>query len=70
MSKHRTVKIDADVWDMIVSHYAALDPSHIDNDTSIVMRYITEKEYSRMRHDDFTEAKARFARMRDWESRC
>lgn len=72
MASSKTVKVDAEIWEMIVSHYAHLESSTIGNDPDArtVMRYIVKKENARMRHDDFTEAKARFARLRDWGSHC
>lgn len=43
------VQIDAQIWDLIVAHYATIkDPSP---DDQAVIRYICDKESRRMAHD-------------------
>lgn len=60
------VQIESWAWDLIVEHYAGIrDPGP---DDRRVMQYILDKEARRADREDFLEARARYARLRDWSS--
>lgn len=59
-----SIKVDAEIWDEIVKHYMDLkEPTPADRQ---VIGFIIDKENRRMAREDFKEAQARHARLRDW----
>lgn len=59
-----SIKVDIAVWDEIVSHYMNVkEPTPADR---IVLKFIIDKEARRQDREDFKEAQARYARLRDW----
>jgi len=59
-----SIKVDAEIWDEIVKHYMDLkEPTPADRR---VIGFIIDKENRRMAREDFKEAQARHARLRDW----
>lgn len=59
-----SVKVDTAIWDEIVKHYMNLkEPTPADRR---VMGFIIDKENRRMAREDFKEAQARYARIREW----
>lgn len=61
-----SIKVDVAIWDEIVSHYMNLkEPTPADRR---VLGYMIDKEQRRMAREDFKEAQARHARLRDWSA--
>ena len=59
-----SIKVDAEIWDEIVKHYMTIkEPTSADRR---VIGFIIDKENRRMVREDFKEAQARHARLRDW----
>ena len=73
-----SVKVDENIWDLIVAHYASI--SSPTSDDRKVMDFIADKlnrqmrredfkEMRRMNREDFRESQARYARLRDWTNK-
>ena len=62
-----SVKVDENIWDLIVTHYASISSPSADDRR--VMAFITDKEVRRMNREDFRESQARYARLRDWTNK-
>lgn len=61
-----SIKVDAEIWDEIVKHYMTIkEPTPADRR---VIGFIIDKENRRMAREDFKEAQARHARLRDWSA--
>lgn len=63
----KSIKIDSDIWELIISHYSAIqEPTDEDKR---VMSFIADKINRQIRREDFRESQARYARLRDWTNK-
>lgn len=62
-----SVKVDENIWDLIVAHYASI--SSPTSDDRKVMDFIADKLNRQMRREDFKDAQARYMRMNTWTTK-
>lgn len=62
-----SVKVDENIWDLIVAHYASISSPTLDDRK--VMDFIADKLNRQMRREDFKDAQARYMRMNTWTTK-
>ena len=62
-----SVKVDENIWDLIVAHYASISSPTADDRK--VMDFIADKLNRQMRREDFKDAQARYMRMNTWTTK-
>lgn len=62
-----SVKVDENIWDLIVTHYASISSPTVDDRK--VMDFIADKLSRQMRREDFKDAQARYMRMNTWTTK-